>query len=760
MNKSETGNFFVWMGMTIFLTLTVLGYLYFNNTRLAAYTHLQAIAEAAAISGAQQLCPADGCLDNAFASAITTINHNFSLQHTGYKKISLEPLPAVDPGLAPYRQSYLSVDRSTTLEVIIYPGWITPDAHDSTKQNFTHLDSAWLLDNPGIPPQFVMNSLVVEIKLKGLTSIVGFSVGNSGDTIIKAKALARSGPVSPVPTVPFAIPVCSLVNESGSFNQEEICYGDRLFTQSDRYLPDVHDFLPFGVSYQEAMEGIGPFKKPDGGIADEYLNHYNYLDQADAETKRLEAFKQNKFGVRPSFFYGPCSKDINECNIKRQINYSLDSNNTSADNEYSTFGGWTNYAYNHISDHFGVVGHTKSNLAQNESALLGELITIKNKGASNELAFIGQPFAILHQGLKFSASGNAIWELIKAQGEKSYFFGDLSLLNNEVTLSSNRTAGLAHLPNFPNLELLPDQPLTIPTLPTTIIPAGNPETNSFRRTVDLFFNDARLESNQSPTFNPTSYPTMLRDQFSNGLCRSRRMMLKCEGDVDLLTADKASVATKCSSNLSQQHTHFESTSYNYTKQSEFSDYTGTSVSARVAPKEPDLNDKVWKTKIPIIAETGKYAASCLGANLSKPRINPRGDYQIIGFVDIDIFDLDIGDAPLTTPVEQTAIRTTAPEVLTTNPNPDDPNFHDYHLKHYLVRTDLKVPVTPDDSSNPNAGPNPWQFQIDDPLSATPSNTPKSCNLVRARVACNNNFISSSQNYGPRRAEIINSSIIP
>ncbi len=750
--QDESGSFFIWMAVSILLVLSTVGYLYFNNARLAAYTQLQSIAEAAAIAGTQQLCPEDACLENAYKAALTTIGHNFSLHNKGYHQISLKVLPPVNPQSKTNRTSYISEDND--LEVVIYHGWISREKPETDKQYFEEVNLLWQEENPGIPAQLVINSLVVEMTLKGISSIVGFEVGNSNSALIKAKAIARSGPINNVPIAPFAIPACALLNEEGSFNPADICYGDRLFTRSDRYLPAVKNFLPFSVSYEEALEGVGPFIKPKNGVANDYLSYYGYKDRADAEQKRSEAFKKNLFGVRPSFFYGPCSKDINECNIKRELNYSLDPDNSSYSNEYKTFGGWSNYAYSHISDHYGVVGSTKINVTS-ESQLAMDLIYFNQTEA-----VIGQEFNIFHQGLTHKISGDAIWDIMtQKQAKTSYFFGKLDFLQNEITMSSNRTLGLASLANFPNLELLPDRPLPYTRLPVNILPPINLATNLFTKPAKIFFNEARLENNDPTKIDQISYPTLLRDQFSNGLCQSRRMKLDCNG-TDLLTASNVA---GCLTDLNEQKKHFEPSEYTPNKQDEFKDYTGQSFTVTPKPKNPDKLNNIWQTKIPIIAEVGQYASPCIGRNKSKPSINIDAPYQIIGFVDIDIFDLDIGPANPTPPVApalqlHSYTYTTPSSAVSTTANPDldFPNFHDYHLKYQSLASDIKMP----EIEETVAGPNPWLFQIDDPLQVEQSNTPRECNLVRARVACNNNFIASSQNYGPRRAELISAKLLP
>ena len=111
------------------------------------------------------------------------------------------------------------------------------------------------------------------------------------------------------------------------------------------------DILPFGVSLEEFREGLSPLEGTEDSAYTEH--YYQNSTTAQAINSRRDSYQNLEYGVRPTFFYGPCSDDINECNISRQINYSFDKDNTVYDNEYRTFG-WANYAYSNIADHYGV----------------------------------------------------------------------------------------------------------------------------------------------------------------------------------------------------------------------------------------------------------------------------------------------------------------------------------------------------------------------------------------------------------------------
>ena len=102
---------------------------------------------------------------------------------------------------------------------------------------------------------------------------------------------------------------------------------------------------------------------------------------------------------------------------------------------------------------------------------------------------------------------------------------------------------------------------------------------------------------------------------------------------------------------------------------------------------------VWKTIIPVVAQTGSEAKQCYTTNTDRTFSPPPvdGEYVIVGFVQAYIYDVDIG-----------------------------------------------APPPPEVSCPKKSGPAPWSFTLDD--GGSPN-----CNLVRARIDCHTYFIAASDN---------------
>jgi hypothetical protein len=100
----------------------------------------------------------------------------------------------------------------------------------------------------------------------------------------------------------------------------------------------------------------------------------------------------------------------------------------------------------------------------------------------------------------------------------------------------------------------------------------------------------------------------------------------------------------------------------------------------------------WKIKIPVIAEPGTGAAACSGVipgtSISDPNLAANKNYTIIGFVDLIVYDVDMGEPPPSYPI-------------------------------------LKV-----DESGTEPFPEEMRFQ-------------EPCNNVRARITCESQFVPSS-----------------
>jgi hypothetical protein len=138
--------------------------------------------------------------------------------------------------------------------------------------------------------------------------------------------------------------------------------------------------------------------------------------------------------------------------------------------------------------------------------------------------------------------------------------------------------------------------------------------------------------------------------------------------------------------------------------------------------------RIWQVKVPVIANVSPSAQSCtgVGGNLGPdPQIKSTDEWRIIGFLRLNLFDNDIGQAPPAPP---------GPAWNTNNAGEDDIRVCDYGA-----------------DSDANGVPDryPWGFNptYRPPASGDPSDppadmgAPRNCNMVRARVACDPGLVA-------------------
>ena len=740
--RTENGAILIWLAFSISLILATLSFLFFSNRQTTSYQQLQTLADASALSGAQQLCPKAICRSQALQSVIDTLNHNFATLSSGYQQIEILNSTETETG-------YELDTQNNDLTIEVSFGWSKPVPDTISNGDFELIDprGTWQALNPGIPANLVVNAISIKMTLKNITGLFTTELGPIENGMITVQSHARSGPIDQQVIAPLALPACALVNEEAEFNQAEICYGDRLFTRADRYLPEVTDFQPFTISSTEATLGLG-FKEEWSDMED-YFDYYDYRNAVEVNTIRQSYFDSNQFGVRPTLFYEPCSDKIDGCRLDKHLNYNTQSLENTASNRYTSFGGWSNYAYSNLADHYGILGYVDNEKDFNQvdfNSFVQNLPSINLSGAGAatgtlaHTAYIGDIFQINQSGLNQSNWADSFWNFIQRdpQLSKRYDLGNMDPLEQgKIYFSLIRLGGLINLPNFPNLKVAADRPLSF-------APHGRRDANlTDSGKENLFFNSARQDpSALTAGATKDNYPTLLRDQFTNGLCPSRRMKLTDFSNPISNNPNTSALTPEQTSLLGR----YLGENDNYLLQVESND-------------NRHQGQDIGQIKIPIIADVRANAASCVDpVTKSKPAIDPNGEYQVIGFIDLNIFDVSYEDSVEDSYLLNKAINT---KDLHTNgeeslENITNDNYYDY-LKTFHPESDpenpgqtIKMPhILADDR-----GPKPGHFQIKrTKLDGSTELEAQSCQFVRARAACGTDFIASSQNTGPRQAVV-------
>lgn len=95
---------------------------------------------------------------------------------------------------------------------------------------------SWRAERPGVP-YLAANAVRVRIRVNQLADRFSGSLFGSKSIGIEVHALSVSGPIETTCVGPFAIPVCALLDNDGSFSPENVCTGDRFLGRADRFCP-------------------------------------------------------------------------------------------------------------------------------------------------------------------------------------------------------------------------------------------------------------------------------------------------------------------------------------------------------------------------------------------------------------------------------------------------------------------------------------------------------------------------------------------
>ncbi len=131
-------------------------------------------------------------------------------------------------------------DADKNLIVRIRRGRYYPEAGEGRKvfESMEHdeaTNTGWVTANPNIPAFVAANAVLVELERPRVRVNSEKSPARAVYQSVKATALAVAGPVDEVMVAPFAIPVCSLLDEYGEFQGDSMAVIDRIFTEAARY---------------------------------------------------------------------------------------------------------------------------------------------------------------------------------------------------------------------------------------------------------------------------------------------------------------------------------------------------------------------------------------------------------------------------------------------------------------------------------------------------------------------------------------------
>jgi hypothetical protein len=500
-----------------------------------------------------------------------------------------------------------------------------------------------------------------------------------------------------LPTVtqvaPLAMPICHLLNDRGDFSVPSLCSGERFFTSSQHYCSSgAPCSLTPSFTWEPKTQNI---YIPIDGVFDKQLPPENrpLADQVTDCQNRVASQSP------PRWFQCDFVSDP-RCN-------------------------WDSPRYPQAADNYGVVGMPGSSGTTTEGAVMSLKSTHFQVSAE-----IGQPFAILPSGFTQKVSEDDLFDFI--MGKDNAYNPDhvnrvplraSSTLNDGANPSrwyeynkyspttSTTTSTSTSVDTTTTTSVLPTP---TPTATPTATPTGTPKSSKLiwpleagasaglvDPSTDLRNSRAALGPNTVTTISTVTTPQVAPEVNSPSGVYPNSISPAQTGGNSLIGAP--------TSPLSCSDLTASSTNYGICNSRRFGPHPdagfipegyGIAISALRLDR-----DIVWSDLIPVIADFSDSAAGC-GVGGFDPEINTAGDWQIIGFVRANLFDVDIGNPPPTYP---------SPKV--------DPQV-DAHYNGMF----WPYPEFPD--YDPSRA---WGF-------------PQACNLIRGKLDCDRNILPSIGGY--------------
>lgn len=564
---------------------------------------LQVGVDSAAHAGGSTLCSSRTCWQQVRSVVLETLKHQNLRTRDGaldFTSINLnEEIPYwVTPqfSLRIYRGRWWphGVPAGYAAQVSTLPE--APRFEPFETDSFPPAD--WQAAHPTVPNFLAANAVYVDLELSAVPW--WFQFMRSGTRRTRTSAVAIGGSIEAVRVAPFAVPVCSLIDQNGELRHLNGCGFDRYFTVAGQVRAN-------------------PFC-PDQNLGCKVSPNFYFQPLANDGS-----FWSSRLQPAPEAF-GEVSGTANHCSLAAPAMETLD-------------------------DHFGVIGVPESS---GFTASEGDIQTIINNGGGVN-TFIGDLFNVLPGGLTQPATDLALWR---------------RLIGNSGAPDVGQILSFKDV-NIQSVEL------------RSRTPTGTVEQCGL-----LAENAAYRNENWAPLLAPYW-----------GACNSKRATIP-----DTAWGSVSYPATTCAdSNLLP----------------EFIDLDGNG-----DPRDY-FRTPLWRAPVPVIAALN--GRGCTGIDPASPALDPGYDpaspYVVIGFVNLAIYDTDIG-AP---PPELPSVLTRNSDGTTITCTPAD----EWNRANPAYFRD-------DDGDGQATDPAPWGFDwnID--------GAPDSCNVVRARLECRPGLIPSAE----------------
>ncbi len=658
-------------------------------------------------------------------------------------------------------------DADKNLIVRIRRGRYYPEAGEGRKvfESMEHdeaTNTGWVTANPNIPAFVAANAVLVELERPRVRVNSEKSPARAVYQSVKATALAVAGPVDEVMVAPFAIPVCSLLDEYGEFQGPRMAGIDRIFTEAARYCagegPNCNNYpmwpyTPCSCAYEARGDKYlwseeDPASLFEGSMTNFYTSSPPYLGGSDANPD-IPYFCYQRLGWTRDYMLDQLSLIVKDGALAWVL--PREEWRPAADYLLGLYGKTELMA----SDHAAVVGLPQrvGGLAPSEDLILA----ILDQPDGLVPARLGERFSILPQGLTHNGAADTedrVWRQITGQNGSPEThppmdqtdLGTIEKNHVEVTMSSYYfNLGLHYWVNtdsdYPDGSYCWDYGLCSARRvklqcstrgdDASITPHG--------QRLDIAYGGKAPEAgnltkywheNERQAYGIDLDGDMLPDDFDGAPPADLGFenLLGISND-DVIALD---VALGYDGGLVDYVNAIKS----------LWDEQGVMARVFVAPADGVNDDTpVWKVKVPVIAVRGASGACCQDLNgatdgnpgpLSDwdPVVDPSAIWEIIGFVDMLVYDVSMRDTsgwlPPFKQEELYGLSVYAPS--------------------YVDNTDA---IGMDDGTGATYGPMPFYFFKDgDVRNLQPANA------VRARVTTATDFIPTSANEGSRSPQLV------
>jgi len=603
-------------------------------------------------------------------------------------------------GISPLPTTYVT-QNSAALSVTIERGRWEPAPRLNQETLFVSFEDRdnWKANFPGLPRTLAFNAVRVTVKVKGVVIPAPFDriLGSSAGFSAQKTSLAMAQRETLVRAAPFAIPVCSLTQRaagsldaieigSAEFDPKSVCYADRIMGPTSRYCAAATDPECRGVVPQFAWDPVFYTQSPAAAPRYSRTNAQEYWRRTDWQNP-TPTLTQYIGAVPPS---------------------------VPPDN----FCFWGSPRYPEPEDNFGIVGIACPSPAERGGSFSVLEASIRNiiwDGANADGLIdskLGDYFCPLSSGFTEAASQTALAKRITAPSS------DLNPNNSQMYLAP---ATLMYNSNS-NYPLNTNQAFKTPeteSIHGNCVPFMDPQATTSTSTRRPRW--PRAWSRYGPNSNgeiidssPTGAP-----QIEGGTCNSWRLGWGFWDNIRDHYAGRPA---------NQQHYPW----YNYYVPTDINPTTNLANVNLTQQSPNDVYDghlrtlPVWNPWVAVIADLSPTAEPCNGTVttmvgpdglvIPRPNQDPKltlaesGTYQIIGYLKLHVFDLDIGNLPPTRPAASPPFLQLSNSWLYPAPPP---------------------PPAPAPPPAPPAPPPAYRWAFNRPdIPAQPN-----CNLVRTRLSC-------------------------